>query len=514
MRAAAKLFKKNAPVPDTKNISGYPAFTKPIEERFVQLLLTNVFGQTFYASKDDLIAESETVHAEMLARDPAFVAKALVYARQRGYMRTQPIFGLVKLARRDTEAFRAVFDKVVLTPNDLADFTALLAADRDGTGGSAVKKTAGRWLSRNFLSGLDGNAEYWTIKYGSENKHGTFTLRDMFRLYHPRPPGKGKTDKVVPLASYIMNKMENIDFSGLPKIEQFEILKQAQTDAQKVEAITLGRLPHEVASSFAGSSAEVWDAIVPQMPIFALLRNLATIERHGVADKQRAHIQGMFADKNVIKNSKILPFRFLEASKHVNTSWLKDALRDGLENSFENIPDISGKTVIALDNSGSMGGFIDTAAVFAIAAFKKSGLNGMLYTFDDRLEVVPVSMRDSILTQAAAIKARGGTDHSLVMKKLIKDGNKVDNIIYITDETQNNGSPLFKLIEDYRNRVNNDVKVFIVDVAPYTSSGSLLSHSDPNVFYIYGWSDDTLRFIGMNTQGWASQVSAIKREIV
>src|SRR5579883_966247 len=89
----------------SKNREGYPAWERPIEEQYLQTLLTNTFGQTFYASQQDLVAEAGEVHDKMLAHDSHFAARALAYARNRGFMRTQPVYGLAKLAAVDKGMF-------------------------------------------------------------------------------------------------------------------------------------------------------------------------------------------------------------------------------------------------------------------------------------------------------------------------------------------------------------------------------------------------------------------------
>lgn len=530
-RAAVGLFSpSHAVVAPSQNRDGYPAWERPLEEQAVQTLMSNTLGNTFYADAKQMLAEATDVHDRMLKKDPKFFADALVYARQKGYMRTQPIYGLVKLASVDAEAFAKVFNRVILTPNDLADFTAIVASQRKGhstvrpeagsQGGRAIKQAAGKWLVEK-LGAIreDGEADgqYWTIKYGAEKADGAFSLKDMIQIYHPDAKGKK-----LPLFDYALGgvrvkgkkgerSMDGLNFGKLPQIEQYELLKKATDEDEKVQAIGLGRLPHEVATAFAGSSKKVWNAIVPNMPIFALLRNLATLERHGVLEDNKKLIQAVFTDKEKVTKSKVLPFRFMEAAKHVNATWAQDALRDALELSFSNVLDIDGKTVVALDISGSMGQFIQTAAVFAVSVMKKAAGEGRMFLFDDQLEEFKVSMRDSILTQANKVRVRGGTNHSLVMTRLIQEKMKVDNLIYVTDEQQNTGTPLFKLIEQYRQKVNKHVKVFILDVSPYKNA---LTPPDANTFYLYGWSDQALQFISMSSQGWGSQVNAIKQGLV
>ena len=483
------------PRPTTVNREGYPAYERPVEEQYLQVLLTNTLGNTFYATGEELLEEAEALHDRMVAEDPEFVARALPYARQKGYMRTQPIFGLAKLARHPL--FEEVFGRVVLTPKDLADFAVIVKALRGGEGGRRIKRVAGRWLVSNLN-------EYWAIKYGG--KAAGYTLRDLFRVYHPVYSGGLRS----PLVDYVLGR--DADLPGLPQIAAFERLKRATTDQEKVAAITEGRLPHEVASAFAGKSPVVWSAIVPQMPILALVRHLATIERLGIADQHREYIEGKLTNPDAVRNSKILPFTFLKAFQQVRTGWIQDALRAAGDLSFANLPDLSGRVAVLVDRSGSMDGNpVRIAALFGVALLRKAGLSGRLLLFDDRVEEFAVSARDSILSQAEKITARGGTDLDKPMQVLLADCDRMETIIVITDEQQNAGSPFLRRLAEYRQKVNPAVKTFVVNVAPYLRA-SVAPPEVENVYYIYGWSERVLDIIALVNRGFGSMVEAIRRD--
>jgi 60 kDa SS-A/Ro ribonucleoprotein len=488
MSMIGKLFGAPSAQATSQNRDGYPAFERPLEEQYLQTLLTNTFGNTYYVSQRELVAEAALLHDQMVARDPAFAASAIVYARSRGFMRSQPLFGLAKLAAVNGPHLEAAFGDVVLTPNDLGDFTTLMKLLRHTEGGRRIKRLAGRWL-------LERLNEYWVIKYGASRQRG-YSLRDLFRVYHP------KSGERLPLVDYLLGKAA--DLASLPQIAALERLKKAMSDDERVAAIDQGRLPHEVVTPFARSKA-VWAALAPQLPVFALLRHLAALERHGVVDVARPVIEGKLQNAKVIGASKILPFRFVEAERHVKAPWLKDALRDALELSFTNVPPIAGRTAVLLDRSGSMGRYVQTAAIFAVSLLKKA--DGRLLLFDDRVEELAVSQRDSVLTQAQKVTARGGTDTAQPMKQLLGERHAADNIVLITDEQQNLGSPFVDVLDEYRRKVNARVRVFILDVAPYRNA---LTGQDPLCWYIYGWSDQALSFVSMASHGFGGMVEAIR----
>jgi 60 kDa SS-A/Ro ribonucleoprotein len=502
---------------DTVNKEGYAAFKKQFEEQYIQTLLTNTFGKAFYATSNELIKESINLHNEMVEKDPAFMANALVYARNKGYMRSQPIYGLATLARKsvtDAKAglkdsaardnFKRVFSLVVLTPKDLLDFVTVTRSMRGW--GSLVRKQVQKWLS-------DKMNTYWAIKYGSM-KSGTYSLRDVYRISHPKVL-EGARKGIV---NYIVRGELGMEHPDLEQINCFEQLKTATDADSKVELIRRGRLPHEVATTFAGKDKKVWESIVPQMPIFALLRNLATIERNDVVKESKNKIESTFSNEQQVRKSKILPFQFLSAMDKVTTPFIKDALRDGLELSFSNLPEITGNTVVFLDISGSMdeldtsgsmtnGSKIKTASIFAVALMKKIE-EGKLYLFDTAIEERVISKRDSLMTQAERIKTRGGTETSITIDTILRKKEKYDNIIMLTDEQQNSGRPFCDRLAAYQ-RVYPDVKTFIIDISPYTQSRSLPIDMK-NVYYIFGWSPKVLEFISMTTKGWSTMTEMIR----
>jgi 60 kDa SS-A/Ro ribonucleoprotein len=490
----------------TVNKEGFVAFEKDLEEKYLQTLLTNTFGKTFYTTEREVVSESIKLHNDMVNKDPAFMANALVYARNEGYMRSQPIYGLAVLARKgatDAKAglaesaardhFKRIFNHVIKTPKDLLDFVTVVDTMRGW--GNSIRKQVRQWLS-------DKMSVYWAIKYGSL-KSGTFTLRDVYRICHP----KAMTGSKFGIVNYLVRGETKIEHPDLDPILCFEKLKTATDAETKVQLITQGRLPHEVATTFAGKDRKVWEAIVPQMPIFALLKNLATIERNEVVKESKMKIESTFSNEHQIRKSKILPFRFLSAMEKVSTPFIKDSLRDGLELSFHNLPEIVGSSVVFLDISGSMKNLIKTASVFAVALMKKIE-EGKLYLFNTSIQEYQISKRDSLLTQAERIKVSGGTETSVTINALLRNNEKYDNIIMFTDEQQNSGNPFCDRLAAYQKRHPN-TKTFIIDVSSETESRSLPVDMK-NVWYIFGWSPSVLNFISMTSKGWSSMVDLIR----
>lgn len=492
MSRAKQMF--TVPVPDTQNRDGYPAYTRSLEELYVQTIMTNTLGNTYYANKQELLQEADQIHDAMLKKDPLFAAKALAYGRKNGYMRLQPIFGLAKLAAVDQEIFKKVFPEVVLIPSDLQDFMTILEGMGRGQGGRAIKTAVSEWLNANLT-------EYWAIKYNGRGRG--FSLTDIIKTIHPNPQNRNKNA----IFKYLVKGTIEED---LPQIRAFEELKKTTDPKAQIRLIREGKLPHEVVTGTTKMTSKLWSALVPDMPIFALLRHLNALDRAGVLEMHRKSIRDKLTNPEILTKSKILPFRFLTAFSQVEKAWVKDVLRQAVEMTFINIPEIPGKTAIFLDVSGSMSDdYLRIGAIFGLALYKKTKGDGIFWTFDTNVHDPKPSLYDSILTQAEKIQARGGTDTGAPVRKLSAEKETVQNIIIITDEQQNTGSPFYQELKHYRNQVNPATKAFIIDIAPYRSA--MVPKNDKNTWYIYGWSDQVLQFISQTIKGFGSMVDAIKK---
>jgi len=486
------------PAFDGTTMEGLPAFSRGTRDSYLQMLMTNTFGQAFYASEKEQIEEAKALHAAAV-NDAEWSLRAAIYAREKGYMRSQPILALAHLAKVTPRAeFEDAFGRIIQTPKDLAEFAAAIRRLRGGEGGRKVKRAAGAWLKARL-------SPYWAIKYGADREKGLYSLRDLLCVYHP------KFTRVDPSVEYLF---ERGDPSTYPEqIGAFLALKKVTTDEEKARLIEIGRLPHEVASAFAGDSPKVWAAIMQQAPIFALLRHLATLERHGALEACKEKIQKTFTSSEYVQKSKILPFRFLDAMEKVKEGWLRDALRDAAELALANVRVPAEPCAVFIDISSSMNSRLLKAAAMFGVAMAMHGEKVGVYVYNDRLGTLSISKRDSLLTQAEAIvnMCSGGTATHLTTRLMLESGAKFETMVLLSDEQQNIGTDFYSNLVKYRERVNPRLKCFIVNVSPgYSKSGGLAPKDDPQTFWLYGWSDKIVDFVGLASgEGFQGAVAAV-----
>jgi 60 kDa SS-A/Ro ribonucleoprotein len=510
-------FDKQKPYRDAAKLNkeGFPAFDRSIEEDTLAVLTTNTLSNTFYVDARSLAKETVAVLDKMGDEDPAFLARALVYARNKGLMRLAPIVGLAVLSVKDRgrkDNFRRAFDLVIRTPDDLREFVALCRTGtiRKGLGGEARDAVKRR---------LQRLSPYHAVKYGSARSEG-MTLRDILRMAHPKPVNRAQEE----LFGWLVKGWTSIGPEPSPTNPQvwaFERLKRTADEAEIVRLVRDHRLTWEVVvPAVRKMTPAVWRALLDDMPYMALLRNLATMDRHGVFQDRDTvrEIAKRIADPANVRRSKQFPFRFFNAfHAFKGDQSVKDALADALERSFENVPRLRGRVCVANDISGSMGGraaargaarYCDIAGLLAAALFRKCD-DVALLPFDTEVHAVSVSRRSAVMDIAGKIGlAQGGTDLGAPIRRLLKRKEKVDIFIGITDGEDWAGRGFLSEWEAYKAKVNRDAKAFLIAISPYRDWNAPAGH--PDIHFVLGWSDAVLRYIPLVLGGGAGQVAEVR----
>lgn len=514
------------------NHAGAMTYERSLREQVVQVLTTSTLGNTFYVSSDKLREETLEVLTKARHECPAFLARALVWARNHGMIRRVPILGLVVLSAgggATKRLFERVFPMVILTPDDLREFIRECLegkiAGRKGLGGMTVP------VVRAWLAGI---SEYHALKYGSSVSKGV-TLRDAIRMSHPKP----QSAEVAETFAWLVRGKKGLgdNQETLPQIRKFEALKQATTEEEQVRLVRDGKLPFEVVVPVMKPSTAVWSELLMHAPYMNLLRNLVTFTRHGVfkEDSHVVHAVKKLTDPQAVRRSMVLPFRFFSAWVEYSKvegfePRIADAIRKACEISFENIPSFGDRTVcVAPDVSGSMESevsdkgttrCIDIAGIFAGALMKRIEEKGIVLPFEDRVVTdMNLSFRDDVLVTSEKLASigGGGTAVGAPVQYLLDHKISVDVFIGITDNVDwcyGIGGRLVRgsflsLWRDYKREVNPNAKAFLVTIAPYRDA--VAPTSEKGVHFIYGWSDQVLKYISLSLEDGVTQTQMIEQ---
>jgi hypothetical protein len=247
------------------------------------------------------------------------------------------------------------------------------------------------------------------------------------------------------------------------------------------------------------AKAEAWVDLVRSGKIgyFALLRNLRNILQ--CAPEVAPEAIRLLTNAQLIRQSLVMPFRFTTALEALEQSQLPQAanvisaLSDAVDIALANVPIFNGRTLVALDTSGSMAGKpIKIGALFAATLAKSNGADLMLFSGD--AEYLPLNRRDSTLSLAKWIEAKAAMSATNFHAIFQRAEGAYDRIILLSDMQGwvGHDAPT-KSFEDYKQRTNSDPKVFSFDLNGY---GTLM-FPQRNVYALAGFSDKTLETLAM-----------------
>jgi 60 kDa SS-A/Ro ribonucleoprotein len=511
------------------NPEGAPTYRRSLKEQVLQVLSTNTLSDTFYVKKEQLVQETINVLLEAREKDHRFLAQAIVWARQESLMKLVPVLALALLSGKrgiDPALFRNTFQKTILTPDDLRTFVQFIKQGtipgRNGLGGIV------RDVVRDWMLGI---SEYHCIKYGSVRSK-EITLRDIIRMTHP----KATSDALNERFGWLVRGSVGSDSTLNPQIAVFEKLKSAKTEEGIVSLVRQGKLPFEVVvPTVPKMTKAVWTELLMNAPYMNLLRNLRSFRENGVFEDE-ANVE--YAVKKLttpeaVEKSRVLPFRFFDALKayeHFDAQDMRieDAIRQGLELSFVNLPNfgLDLHMTIGTDVSGSMGDpisekgttrHIDIAGIFTGALLKRSE-KVLALPFEGHIVNLALSKHDSIAETARKIASvnGGSTAIGAPIEYLLNRKIKTDVFIGITDnidwaygDEYRTSASFLNLWRRYRKEINPNATAFLVTIDP--SRCAVAPQGEKGVHFIYGWSEKVLNYISLKLSTGESQVESISK---
>ena len=487
---------------DTRNKANFPAWRMSDEMRLEQLAMTGTLGSSFYASAKEATEEAIALleHA-----DAAMLAKAIVRGRQEGFIRTFPILGLLYLSKKDTALFQKVFDQVILTGNDLADFIDLTRKSRGF--GRSVKRAIGKWLQAN-------TTPYYAMKYRR-------ALADAIRISRFRGED--------PIFAYILKSYGEVKGVNEEKLEsahkkypeleanrRFVELLNADKKHEAAELLLESKLDVDhLTSVYDRFDREIWTATANRTPVMRLLKYLAKFVREGV------DLDPIIEKKVTIDNlrkAKVFPFRLYTAyrayveeepkarKKGTAFSSVADKLvqvLDDYSKKYDWSDFAKYRWVIAPDMSGSMCSrlgkgvlrFADVSAMFT-AFFNRAPIEVKILPWDTRVKPYQTPRSDSVISQMKAITdaVGGGTYMEVPVLEMMSQQIMADYSVFITD-SEEYGSGWFAAWKKYR-KINPAAQAFIIRLDSYRTTPIPENEAEEyGVWQIFGWNDNVIEYM-------------------
>lgn len=449
---------KTSTVPTTRTALGGLGYTHSTKGELYLLAVSNFVGVDLFhekaAARDNRF--EKLVHAVAVA-DPEWTLNFVTWLRKGGNMRSASLVAGAEAARAligagNTDGWAR---RLVSAPLQRADepgqMLAYMARYSEVKAGKALK------LPQPFKRGVADAVrrlytEFNALKWDSKNS--PFPFADVIELTHPSPdPAKAYQGA---LFQHLLERRRNRDVQTMHGLRVFNANAALRAETDPKAWLDTGRLKAagmtwEDAMSAVGSKLpkkDVWEAMIPNMGTFALVRNLRNFTDAGISNNIRNLIALKLDDEEEIRRSMMFPFRFLAAYRAAGNdlNWVYP-LEQALNHSLANVPSLPGRTLVLVDQSPSMFpgpnyvgprdeasrsdiSFADKAKVFGSAvALRAENATLVQYGFDSA--EVTYRKGESLLKVMERFNERNGTDTPAAAKKFFKAHHRV---IIITDE--------------------------------------------------------------------------------
>jgi 60 kDa SS-A/Ro ribonucleoprotein len=528
------------------NSAGGFAWAVDAWTRLRRFLVLGSEGGSYYASEWSLTRENAQAVEECVHEDgPRAVAEIVRVSTEGRAPKNDPALYALALAAGlgDTETRRAALaalPQVARTGTHLFQFALFVEGFRGW--GRSLRRAVGRWYAAQAVDAL----AYQAVKY---RRRAGVTHRDLLRLAHPaRRVGAGNPDLDVSdeharLFEWIVRGGES---DGLPRlVEGFVRAQEATTSRETAALVREYRLPREALKPEHLTAPEVWESLLDEMPMTALIRNLATMTRAGVlapGSDGTAKAVAQLGDTERIRRARVHPIAVLAALRTYASGrgargrgeWnpvreIVDALDAAFYTAFGNVEPAGTRLLLALDVSGSMtGGWVagapglsprDASAALALVTaatesqyevvgffagkggFKKRGRQ-VWSGYTDGLTPLAISPRQRLddAVETVSDLPFGGTDCALPMLYAQAQKREIDTFVIYTDsETWAGDIHPAQALRDYRHASGNEARVVVVGMV--SNGFSIADPADPGMLDVVGFDTATPQLISDFARG-------------
>jgi len=414
-------------------------YTFPVDKwvRLDRFLILGSEGGAYYATERQLTRESARGVESCLEEDGERTVERIASVSESGRApKNDPaLLALAIAAKQGNDATRkaafAALPRVARTSTHLFAFAE--AVTQLGGWGRGTRRAVADWYRSRDLDALS----YQAVKYRQRNG---WTHADMLRLAHPKPPS---TDYDMLFRWIVRGDVPN-DASRLQLLEGFSRVREAASARSAAQLVSEYRLPREAVPTGYLDTTEVWEALLPEMPITAMIRNLATMTRVGLltpgAQATKTIIERL-GDEVRLHQARVHPMAVLIALRTYasgrglrgHSTWnpvqrIVDALDAAFYSTFANVEPTGQRLLVSVDCSGSMmqgavAGVVgltprEAAAAMALIALR-SEPNAEVLGFTVNVKNLRISPRhrlDEVMKAIGAVAQGEGTDCSLPMR--------------------------------------------------------------------------------------------------
>lgn len=514
------------------NHAGGYSFATDSWARLDRFLILGASGNTMYLSQKTLVTENADLIEQLLAEDGLRVVEAAanVLRESRSMKTDAPFFALAMAASSKDDATRAAalaaVPSTIRIPTHLFTFVGFVNDMRGW--GRALRRSVGAYYSTTALPKLAMHS--WKYKSRDGWSH-----RDVLRLAHVEPDTEAR--------NHVLNYMvtgkapEGVrDDRALEQIAAAEQLLHTSDVKTAVGLIREHRLTREAVPTALLNETKVWDALLEEMPVNAMVRNLGKMSSLGmtgpISDAEHLIVERL-TDAERVQRSRMHPMNVLVALKTYesgqglrgNLSWkanrnIVDALEETFELAFGNVEKTGKRILLAGDDSGSMGGgYFSSSRVMGVLSPAEAAAAMMYITYKVEPKTVMISYSGDITeikasrrtTMSSLLKQfghGGATNTALPLHYALEQKIDFDAIVSYTDNETwagNSGYGYYgsryktrsghvtEVLRDYQRQVGHPVR--FLNVAMVANGVTDVDPTNANMFEIAGMDSQTPQII-------------------
>jgi 60 kDa SS-A/Ro ribonucleoprotein len=483
---------QSAPIPGANQVQNNAGgFVYQLNDwgRLDRFLLIGSDKPTYYCGAKKMTFDNAKVLEALIAQDGPRVVRRIVEISHAGRApKNDPaLFALAlcaSAADKDTrlEALHNL-PKVARTGTHLFQFMGF--AEQFRGWGKAMRAAVGAW----YLDKPNNSLVYQAIKY---QQRGGWSHRDALRLAHPKTDDPVKAE----VFRWIVDGWPEVGEAPHPDanlvlIWAMERLKGASVK-EACRLISDYELPFEVVPTEMLKERVVWEALLPNMGITAIVRNLGRLTANGVLSSAAAasFVTGELTNENTLK--RVHPINLLIAlgtyqqgrGDKGSLEWtpitkIVDALDEAFYAAFDAVEATGKRMMLALDVSGSMAMAtvgetrLTPRAVSAALALVTKATEKEAYVmgFSNRFMPLDISPRRRLDDNIRAISNLPfeGTDCALPMLYALENKISIDTfVIYTDNETWAGKVHPSQALRQYREKTGINAKLIVVGM---TSTG-------------------------------------------
>jgi hypothetical protein len=452
------------------------------------LAVTNMVGEeTFYesgASRDARYAD--LVHA-VTRQDPDWMQRFLPWLRTEGLMRSASVQGVAEYVRAGGPNAR----KLVADTLQRADEPGELLAYFRNQGYRTIPKPVKRGVADVLTRLYTQNA---ALKYDGQDRPWNFG--DVIELIRPKPVDGNQSLWF----KYLVDRAHNPQAEIPPVFLKVSAARKLNTD-ENATAEDAGKagLDWTMASGKGEMNAAAWEAQIPSMGYMAMLRNLRNFSEAGISAAAVDKVNKRLADPDEVRRSKQFPYRFISAYLELAGLTYASALDRAIDLSLDNVPVLSGDTLVMLDCSSSMQypvsigskmTYVLAGLTFAVGFQKKNpGSKVFGYGREPFLELTTDQKDPSVLKMAQELVGLLRGESTYPWQSIERVWTGQERIIIITDEQSYDSPSAFSGFDKTR--------IFIWNLEGYTAGTA----GGKNVVTLGGFTDKIWTMVELIDRG-------------